>query len=113
MANAIIGTVEYTVPDGITPGYLSQLVEWQRRAEKYLLHDLGFVEGLVSHHWHGKKQDRQYQSRWKVLLDSQFDPAIDLKRDRQLVWQLTDRSAMLRDGLRRIARQRNEDSIDP
>jgi len=113
MANALLGYVEDTVPDGITHGYLSQLIEWQRRAEKYLLHDLGFIEGLVSHHWHGKKRDRQYQSRWKVLLDSQFDPAIDLKRDRQLVWQLTDRSAMLRDGLRRIARQRNEDSIDP
>ena len=112
MAYAIIGNLDAALPPGLSSGYVSILREWQRRAEKYILHDIGFVEGLVSHHWHGKKKDRQYQSRWQVLVESKFDPAIDLKRDRQLVWQLTDRSEILRDGLRRVARQRNEDSID-
>lgn len=112
MAYAIVGHLEYALPPGLTPGYVSGLTEWQRRAETYLHHDLGLVEGLVSHHWHGKKQDRQYQSRWQVLIEAGFDPALDLKRDRQLVWQLTDRSEILRDGLRRVARARNEDSLD-
>ena len=68
------------------------------------------VEGLLNHHWHGK--DRRYISRWWVLRETQFDPTYDLKRDLHLIWQLTDRSEALRDGLRRVAHSRNEDSID-
>jgi len=112
MAYALIGKMDQALPEGLTKGYLSYLKEWENRAIQYIRLDIGFVDGLVSHHWHGKKKDRQYQSRWQVLIEAGFDPAKDLKRDRQLVWQLTDRSIALRNGLRRVARQRNEDSID-
>jgi hypothetical protein len=88
---------------------------WQDRA-KALRQDLGYVPGTIVHHWHGKKAQRHYWTRKKVLVESQFDPTTDVSRDSQGIWQLhddgTDRFIKLRDGLRRYFRSRNEDSID-
>lgn len=85
---------------------------WQQRAEKYVRRDLGYVPGLLLHHWHGPKAARRYVDRWQILTESGFDPDLDLKRDWQGLYQLTDRSAQLRDQLRAYFRQRNEDSVD-
>jgi hypothetical protein len=41
-----------------------------------------------------------------------IDPDLDLKRDWQGLWQLTDHNPELRDGLRAYARLRDEDSPD-
>ena len=113
MANGIVGTMDgAVVPSLHGSPYYRDLMLWQERAERYLKHDLGYVDGLLLHYWHGKKKQRQYKSRWQILVDAQFDPALDLKRDWQGAWQLTDRSEVLRDGLRQFGRARNEDSID-
>jgi hypothetical protein len=129
----IIGNGDYYMAEGMsnrlnplektylfkTPSvaYDQMLVQWQTRCMRVLgkgnRGGLGVVPGLVTHKWHGKKMDRQYDTRWKLLIDTGFDPTKHLKRDRQLIWTL-DESApvLLRDGLRRVARLRNEDSID-
>jgi hypothetical protein len=113
MANGIVGTMEGAIHKSlIGTAYYCDLMLWQERAEKYLKHDLGYVDGLLLHYWHGKKKERQYKSRWQILVDAGFDPKCDLKRDWQGAWQLTDRSECLRDGLRGFGRARNEDSVD-
>jgi hypothetical protein len=112
MAWALLGEVEKTIPAGLSQTYHDMLGQFQWRATEYIKQNIGLVDGLILHYWHGKKRDRQYESRWKILADSGYDPVLDLKADWQLLWQLTDRSTILRDGLRRVARARNEDSID-
>ena len=113
MANGIVGTMAQAVHSSLIGSpYYRDLMLWQERAERYLKHDLGYVDGLLLHYWHGKKAQRQYKSRWQILVDSKYDPALDLKRDWQGAFQLTDRSEVLRDGLRYFGRARNEDSID-
>jgi hypothetical protein len=72
--------------------------------------NIGYVPGLLIHEWHGKKKDRKYKSRWDILIEHGFDPDLDLKRDWQGVWQLTDRSPGLRDGFKAYFAARNEDS---
>ena len=67
------------------------------------------MPGLITHRWHGKKLDRKYNERWRVLVNANFDPVVDLKRDTQGLWTLTPRSLALRDGLRMYAAARNED----
>ena len=42
---------------------------------------LGYLPGLLYHHYHGQKQNRQYESRWKILADHRFSPDEDLLRD--------------------------------
>jgi hypothetical protein len=72
------------------------------------------MPGLVNHFHHGDKKARNYDNRWKLLVDTKFDPITDLKKDTQGLWQLqddgTERFIRLRDGLRKYARLRQEDS---
>lgn len=112
MAHALVGRVDRTFPSRAAGEYCKSLMRWQERAEKHLRRNVGYVDGTIMHHWHGKKKDRRYIERWDILLDNHFNPELDLKKDWQGIWQLTDRSIGLRDGIRQYFKQRNEDSID-
>ncbi len=112
MAGALIGKVLMTVNSGVQQRYIDKLLTWQDRATREIDGNIGYVDGLLLHYWHGKKKDRQYSDRWKILVEDKFDPDLDLKRDAQGLWQLTDRNPKLRDDLRCYFRSRNEDSID-
>lgn len=112
MAAALIGEVERTLTPGLHPNYRAEMLRWQRRVESQLRRNIGYVDGMLLHHWHGRKVDRKYMDRWRILVDNQYDPLEDLKRDAQGLYQLSDRSHRLRDDLRTYFRDRNEDSID-
>jgi hypothetical protein len=112
MATALIGRARETLSAKLTTTYKEMVLEWEARARKYIMRDIGYVDGTLLHHWHGKKRDRRYVERWRILTENHFDPFLDLKRDTQGLYQLTDRNIGLRDDLRRYFRSRNEDSID-
>lgn len=116
MAHALIGCVDESYHKDVHPRYRERLKEWEKRAEKHIRRNIGYVPGLLIHYWHGRKIDRRYWDRWKVITKNQFNPDIDLKYDWQHVLQLVDtgqpRSIELRDDARRYFRARNEDSID-
>lgn len=116
MAHALIGKLDQTLSHGLHPNYIKHLNTWQNRVERTIRRDVGYVAGTLVHNWHGKKKDRRYNDRWKVLVNNQFDPDIDLERDSQGMYQLADhgdlRSINLRDDIRKYFRSRNEDSID-
>jgi hypothetical protein len=114
MAKALVGDAHYSIHPQVSPGYRQMVLEWAGRAAG-LKRDLGYVDGLLVHHWHGQKKARQYWNRWQILVQHQFDPRTDLKRDWQGLWQLvtdTPRQWRLRDALRGYFSQRNEDSLD-
>ncbi len=112
MAAALIGEAERTLGRDLHPEYKRHVMQWQERAESKVRRNIGYVDGLVNHHWHGKKADRQYSDRWRILVDNGYSPEMDLQRDSQGLYRLTDRSLRLRDDLRSYFRSRNEDSID-
>jgi hypothetical protein len=116
MAHALIGEVHRTIHKDLHPRYKERLFEWQFRAERHIRRNVGYVSGLLIHYWHGRKGDRRYRHRWRILTDNQFNPDIDLKYDWQGLLQLVDRgdlrSITLRDQARAYFRARNEDSIE-
>lgn len=112
MALALIGEAEKTFPGTIHDRYKAKILRWQDRALKYIQKDIGYLHGVITHAWHGKKADRGYIDRWKILLDNEFDPDADLKRDSQGLIGLTERNHRLRDEIRAYFRSRREDSID-
>lgn len=91
---------------------------WEHRqqlCERWIKRDVGYVSGLVMHYFHGKTVDRGYNTRENILIEGQFSPHTDLKRDHQGLWQLETwepRQIRMRDRIRRYFRARNEDSID-
>ena len=115
MANGLIGEMAGSLGAEIVrdcPTYAEWCMEWQARAETYVKRNIGFVDGLLLHYFHGAKKNRGYINRAEILWKNQFDPARDIKRDWQGVWQLTDQKIGLRDQLRAYFRSRDEDSTE-
>jgi len=68
--------------------YVDVVLRWQARAAN-LKQNIGYVDNHAIHYFHGSKVARAYGSRWRVLLDNQYDPRTDVSRDWQGVLQLT------------------------
>lgn len=115
MGRSILGESHHTFYPGVSGGYRHAVNQWQRRAAR-LRRNIGFVPGTILHSWHGKKAQRNYWQRCRILAECKFDPATDLKRDWQGLFQLVDhgdeRSLLLRDAIRSYFRSRNEDSTE-
>lgn len=113
MAMALIGEVKRTIPtDKVSKRFAKKMELWEKRATQHVKYDIGYLPCTILHAWHGKKRERFYVERWKILKDNDYDPDVDLKRDAQGLWQLTDEKWKLRNGIRRYMASRNEDSID-
>lgn len=112
MAYALIGAVERSFPIGIHKNYTDYWLRWQARAEAKIQRKVGVVPGTINHFWHGSKQHRRYQDRWKILVGDQYDPLEDIKYDFHGVLELTNRNLKLRDDVIHYFGVRNEDSID-
>lgn len=97
--------------------YAERIYDWQRRAEttqwaeRPLIKNVGVVEGLALHHYHGPVEGRQYKSRAQLLVDEQFNPDVDLKYDAQGLLQLTSANPRLRRTVQGYFRRRNEDAV--
>lgn len=116
MAHAFIGKGLEQLPMTMSCDYRKSLQDWEERVTRLLYRDVGYVKGTIMHQWHGKKKDRKYKDRWKILEDSQFSPFTDIKRDAYGLWQLdvdnSERMIKFRDDLRQYFRARKEDSSD-
>jgi hypothetical protein len=115
MACAMIGDIAGCLSENLRrdcPVYADMCFAWQDRAERYLKRNVGYVDGLLLHAFHGAKKHRSYHDREQILWKNNFDPARDIKRDWQGLWQLTDEKFRLRDQLRAYFRSRNEDGTE-
>ena len=80
---------------------------WQDGAVR-LKQNIGHLPGTVNHYYHGPKAKRGYDRRRPLL--QQFNPLTDIRRDVQGLYELVGDNLALRDGLRAIARSRDEDA---
>ena len=58
--------------------YNNSMLEYQTNASKLRL---GCVPGVIRHHFHGSKQNRQYTERWKILMKHSYSPVNDIYYD--------------------------------
>jgi len=112
MAWSLIGEAKRTMPSNINHNYKRLVYQWQENALETIHRDIGYMSGSLLHYWHGNKADRRYKDRWEILIDNDYDPLVDIKRDNQGLLALTKHNHKLRDGIREYFRFRNEDSID-
>jgi hypothetical protein len=104
--------VENSYPKDISAGYSEQLELWQHRCKLYIRKNVGYMPGALLHYWHGKKVDRRYKDRWKILVKHKYDPEFDIKLDTQGLYQFTEKKPGLEQDIRKYFQARNEDSID-
>lgn len=113
MAHAFIDNLPAALKTKVgTDAYRRRLLAWGARVSANVHCDLGFVPGTIHHHWHGKKRERFYIERDRLLASTGFNPDRDLTYNSQGLLVLTGANRKLRDTLRRYLRSRNEDSID-
>ena len=113
LALALVGEAKYSLHPQCSEGYKKWVMDYQDRSMHLVKKDVGYVKGTILHFWHGKKVDRQYWDRWKILVENQYDPFLDIRRDWQGLLMIDDYvKPNLRDGIRAYFSARNEDSID-
>lgn len=112
LAHSLIGNIQNSLPKGLHKNYVDGLMARQVLMEKYIQRDIGYVPGTIVHHWHGSKRNRFYKERWQILLENNYDPALDVTRDASGMLKFTRNKPRLRDQIRNYFRSRHEDSID-
>jgi hypothetical protein len=115
MAHGLVGSLVSARSEYAQGPYMSKMLEWQARAQRWIKRDVGYVSGIVYHDFHGRKALRFYGTRGKILSDCKYNPETDIKYDQHGMLQLEtydERQIKLRDQIRAYFRARNEDSID-
>lgn len=111
MGFGMIGEVMDTVHGGMTDGFKRRAKEWEARAVRATLREVGFVSGRIEHEFHGPKKRRYYRERWQILIEHKFNPDTDLMYDEAGVIQLVGKPD-LEQAIRLYNRSRMEDSIE-
>jgi len=111
MSLSLIGHVDKTANDKYSDGYKQTATEFQKRA--YGLR-LGYIPGVIRHHYHGSKKNRNYSERWEVLIRHNYDPElhIDYNKDGIIVPSKSFSDEFKEDILSYFA-ERNEDEDIP
>ena len=78
MSLSFINNVEFMNNEKYHEDYNNSMFEFQEKAKTLRL---GYTPGLIRHHYHGTKQNRQYTERWKILMDHSFSPTKHLTYD--------------------------------
>lgn len=116
MALSFVGKAECSFVHDIQSEYAQDILRFQDRCHHTIRRDVGIVSGTLVHNWHGKKKDRRYFDRWQILINNDYKPHRDVKKDCYGVFHFVDdhtsRFFRLRDEIRHYFRQRNEDSTD-
>ena len=90
------------------PNYINMIKAWQAKAA-LLKQNIGVTDHFMTHHFHGSYKNRGYESRDMILVEHQFDPLVDLRRNWQGIIELTGNKPKLRDAIQRYFISRSED----
>lgn len=108
MARCFAGAFAGKFDFAASPAYVRRYAEFARLCDLHIRQSVGVVPGTVLAGFHGAKSTRQYMSRGAVLAESGFDPDRDLARDVYGLPLLCADNRLLRDGVRRYNRLRED-----
>ncbi len=112
LALSLVGRGELSFNAGVQPTYKAMVMNLQARCERYIKRDIGYVPGMLTHAFHGRKSARGYSSRWRILVDNKYNPETDVYRGANGLLRLADdtpRVIRLREDIKRYFRSRSED----
>lgn len=109
MAHCFVGRAENSFYPGMTDNYKNLLLDFQKRAKKYVQGNIGYLKTSMIHYWHGSKKKRGYDTRWKILQENKFDPIRDLKKNSQGLYVINDEKPDLKNSIIKYFGARDED----
>lgn len=111
MALSIIDYGLLAIKNESSNDYKNSILDYQSKIRKLRL---GYVPGVIRHHFHGAKKNRRYENRWKILLQNNYIPTLHVHHDVNgiLVPTIECPIAIL-DDIRKYFEDRNEDEGIP
>ena len=109
MALSLVGQVDLSLVLEFHPNYKKAAHDWQTLALEHIGKRFGYLKTHLNHYYHGSKKDRGYQTRWKILEETQFDPIKHLKKDSQGMLKLIDPKGLIEPKLVQYFKSRKED----
>ena len=107
MCFSYIGNSQQSLNSETTDEYKHSIKDFESKVKQLRL---GYVPGVIRHHFHGSKKNRKYQERWHILVDNKYNPEIHITKnnDGLLVPSNSCPKAML-DSILQYFKERNED----
>jgi hypothetical protein len=112
MFNALIGDVTLFYRPGMTKQFQTALQRWAKKCDQYVNKNIGFINGICYHYWHGKSEQRGYEKRWDIINFHQFDPHEDIAISLNGLYKFRGNKPELEHDIFLSTQSRNEDSID-
>jgi hypothetical protein len=78
MAMSYIQNALKSANERYSESYLDSILEVQDRVKGLRI---GYVPGVIRHHFHGSKINRKYAERWEILIKHNYDPSIHVKKN--------------------------------
>lgn len=78
MSFSIIGNGLKTLNEETTNDYKQSISDFEQKAATLRL---GYIPGIIRHHFHGSKKNRQYNERWKILVLHKYSPMLHIKKN--------------------------------
>lgn len=106
MALGLISKIECSHPKNIHPNYRKLLRDFEKRVRPL---KLGYMNGTISHYWHGDLKLRRYKERWNILTEHEYDPLSDIYKDPMGLNQFTESGKKIEPDIRDYFEGRLED----
>lgn len=86
-------------------------LRWGAKFYREIKAQLGYIEGDITHLYHGTYADRQYVERWLILSRNHYTPEEDIRLDQNGVWEWASEKPDLHAAVARYFAERKEDEI--
>lgn len=107
MALSFINKASFLNNPNYNSHYNNSMLEYQIKASKLRL---GYVPGVIRHHYHGSKKNRNYTERWKILMKYKYSPIEHLTYDKEGILIPTDSlSEEFKNDIMNYFKERKED----
>ncbi|HEX3155151.1 MAG TPA: hypothetical protein VHV32_11030 [Candidatus Angelobacter sp.] len=88
--------------------HVNDMFAWATRFDSEVNRKVCYAKGRVLHLWHGNRKNRQYESRFSILKDTDFNPSVDISLDSSGCWQWNSDKSELHRRVKEYFQQRQE-----
>lgn len=86
-------------------------LRWAAKFYQAIHANIGYVEGDVTHLYHGTYADRQYIERWMILSKNRYNPEEDIRLNSNKIWEWASDKPDLHEDVAKYFADRKEDEI--
>lgn len=107
MSLSFIGKGLHSVNEKATDAYKDSILAFEDDAKGLRL---GYVPGMIRHHFHGLKKNRKYMERWSILVDNAYSPKDHMTKNKDgLLVPTAACPQKILDDILKYFKERNED----